>query len=115
MTMKVGIWGKHRIADRWSQMVYKVVKHISDSPVYVDAPLNSDGLERTLHRELLLPNDVLSPSVQEEISHDNRKNNKTKIKIPQKSQLSEADGEVCQPGSDRVDPGFSPSDCDDIT
>lgn len=51
-------------------------------------------------------------SLNQEISHDNCKNDKTKIKIPQKSPSSEIDGEVHQPGSDRVYPGFSPSDCE---
>lgn len=45
----VGIRGKHKIADQWSQTVYKVVIHTDDSPVYVVAPLTSDGPERTLH------------------------------------------------------------------
>lgn len=43
-------------------MVYKVVRHISDSPVYVVAPLTSEGPERTLHRDLLLPCGFLAPS-----------------------------------------------------
>lgn len=64
----VGIRGKHKIADRWSQTVYKMVKHIEDSPVYVVAPLTSDSPERTLHRDLLLPCGFLSPSVQDEVT-----------------------------------------------
>lgn len=64
----VGIRGKHKIADRWSQTVFKMVKHIEDSPVYVVAPLTSDSPERTLHRDLLLPCGFLSPSVQDEVT-----------------------------------------------
>ncbi|XP_030286832.1 uncharacterized protein LOC115589810 [Sparus aurata] len=62
LVKNVGIRGKHKIADKWSQTVYKVVRHISDSPVYVVAPLTSEGPERTLHRDLLLPCGFLAPS-----------------------------------------------------
>lgn len=49
LVKNVGIRGKHKIADKWSQTVHEVVRHISDSPVYVVAPLTSEGPERTLH------------------------------------------------------------------
>lgn len=39
LVKNVGLRGKHKIADRWSQTVYKVVKRIDDSPVYVVAPI----------------------------------------------------------------------------
>lgn len=62
LVKNVGIRGKHKIADKWSQTIYKVVRHIGDSPVYVVVPLTSKGPERTLHRDLLLPCGFLTPS-----------------------------------------------------
>lgn len=53
LVKNAGVHGKHKIADRWSQTVYKVVKHINDFPVYVVVPANSDGPNKTLHRDLL--------------------------------------------------------------
>lgn len=49
----VSLCGKHKLADRWSRHVYKVAKHIEDSPVYIIAPITSNGSERALHRDLL--------------------------------------------------------------
>lgn len=68
LVKNVSLRGKHKIADRWSSTVYRVIKHIGNSPVYVVAPLNSDGPERTLHRDLLLPCGFLSSSVENESS-----------------------------------------------
>ncbi|XP_062853490.1 uncharacterized protein LOC134316891 [Trichomycterus rosablanca] len=68
LVRNVGLRGKHKIADRWSQTVYKVLKRINDSPVYVVAPANSDGPERTLHRDLLLPCGFLAPSIEVEVT-----------------------------------------------
>lgn len=55
LVKNVGLRGKHKIANRWSQTVYKVIKQVRDLPVYVVAPFDSDGPERVLHRDLLLP------------------------------------------------------------
>ncbi|XP_076854679.1 uncharacterized protein LOC143509733 [Brachyhypopomus gauderio] len=55
LARNVGLRGKHKIADRWSETIYNVVKQIPDSPVYVVVPENTDGPERVLHRDLLLP------------------------------------------------------------
>ena len=55
LVRNVGIRGKHKLANRWSQTVYKVIKQVRDLPVYVIAPCDSDGPERVLHRDLLLP------------------------------------------------------------
>lgn len=56
----VGLRGKHKIADKWSKTVYRIVKQIDNSPVYVVAPVDSGSPERTLHRDLLLPCGFLS-------------------------------------------------------
>lgn len=73
LVKNVGVRGKHKIADRWSRTVYKVVKHINDSPVYVVAPVHSDGPERTLHRDLLLPCGFLAPSIEAEVNQHKQK------------------------------------------
>lgn len=58
----VGICGKHKIANRWSWTVYKVIKLVRDLH-YVIVPCDSDGPERALHRDLLLPCGFLSSVV----------------------------------------------------
>uniref|UniRef100_A0A672F450 Integrase catalytic domain-containing protein n=1 Tax=Salarias fasciatus TaxID=181472 RepID=A0A672F450_SALFA len=88
----VAMQGKHKIADRWSSTVYKVVKHIDDSPVYVVAPLTSDGPERILHRDLLLPCGFLAPSIQEEV--DQVKEKKGRAQTPHEQEASQ---ESCEP------------------
>ncbi|KAK7879131.1 hypothetical protein WMY93_034090, partial [Mugilogobius chulae] len=66
LVRNVGLRGKHKIADRWSKTVYTIVKQIPDLPVYVVIPENSNGPERVLHRDLLLPCGFL-PSTTEEV------------------------------------------------
>lgn len=63
----------NKIADRWSSTVYKVVKHIDNFPVYVVVPVNSEGPERTLHRDLLLPCGLLASSIQGELGQETEK------------------------------------------
>lgn len=58
----VGLREKHKIADKWSKIVYRIVKQIDNSPVYVLTPVDS-GPERTLHRDLLLPCGFLSTCI----------------------------------------------------
>nr|XP_055059066.1 uncharacterized protein LOC129442817 [Misgurnus anguillicaudatus]XP_055059067.1 uncharacterized protein LOC129442817 [Misgurnus anguillicaudatus] len=62
LVKNVGIRGKHKLADKWSNTVYQVVKQINDSPVYVVKPFSANGPERTLHRDLLLPCGFLTSS-----------------------------------------------------
>ena len=87
LVKNVGLRGKHKIADRWSQTVYKVVKHIDNSPVYVVAPQSFDGPERTLHRDLLLPCGFLSPSVpaeaEQSLQAKSKANNSRKTCVPE--------------------------------
>lgn len=65
LVRNVGIRGKHKIADRWSETIYTVVKQIQDSPVYVVVPEHTSGPERVLHRDLLLPCGFLPSTVKE--------------------------------------------------
>lgn len=65
LVRNVGIW-KHKIANRWSQTVYRVIKQVKDLPVYVIVPCDSDGPERVLHRDLLLPCGFLHSTVAEQ-------------------------------------------------
>lgn len=66
LVRNVGICGK------WSKMVYRIVKQIDNSPVYVVAPVVSVGPERTLHRDLLLPCEFLSSCVDESTSAESQ-------------------------------------------
>lgn len=52
----VHLRGKHKLADRWGQEVYKVLRRVNpDIPVYVVEQELGRGKRRTLHRNLLLP------------------------------------------------------------
>lgn len=55
LVKNVNIRGKHKLANRWEQTIYIVVKRIQDSPVYIVKPESGNGPHRTLHRDLLLP------------------------------------------------------------
>lgn len=46
---------KHKLADRWEPMVYRVLDQMGKLPVYKVRPVSEDGPTRTLHRDLLLP------------------------------------------------------------
>lgn len=60
LVKNVGLRGKHKISNRWTNTVYKVIKQIENLPVYVVAPFDDVGPERVLHRDLLLPCGFLS-------------------------------------------------------
>ncbi|XP_063058925.1 uncharacterized protein LOC134452454 [Engraulis encrasicolus] len=72
LVRNVGIRGKHKIADRWSETIYKVIKQIQDSPVYVVVPEHTNGPERVLHRDLLLPCGFLPSTVNNEQPEQNK-------------------------------------------
>ena len=56
LVKNVGLKGRHKLADRWSKTVYRVHRRVSpDMPVYVVCPVDGDGPNRTLHRNMLLP------------------------------------------------------------
>ncbi|CAL9706631.1 unnamed protein product [Knipowitschia caucasica] len=79
LVKNVGLRGKHKISDRWSQTVYKVIRQVKGLPVYVIAPFDSDGPERVLHRDLLLPCGfipVAEEQIQDTIPERTRKSKK---------------------------------------
>lgn len=51
---------KHKLADKWESVAYRVLQRMGDLPVYKVQPLSEDGPTRTLHRDLLLPCGQLS-------------------------------------------------------
>lgn len=55
LVRNVKLRGKHKLADRWEDDVYVVVKKAGDLPVYTVKPEGKSGPVRTLHRDLLLP------------------------------------------------------------
>ncbi|XP_043986574.1 uncharacterized protein LOC122839254 isoform X2 [Gambusia affinis] len=60
LVKNVGLRGKHKISNKWTNTVYKVIKQIENLPVYVVTPFDAEGPERVLHRDLLLPCGFLS-------------------------------------------------------
>ena len=56
--VRVKVFGNDRkVADKWEQSPYLVVKQISDKPVFRIRPLNAvdDSKDRILHRNMLFP------------------------------------------------------------
>ena len=57
----VGLQGKHKIADRWDEEPYKVLKQpIPDIPVFDVQKEDGTGRVKTLHRNELLLKDLIS-------------------------------------------------------
>lgn len=52
---KWGLKGKHKLADKWEEVVYRVVSKEEDIPVYSVVPDKGKGRERKLHRNHMLP------------------------------------------------------------
>lgn len=59
LVRNVRLRGKHKLADKWESLVYVVVNRAGDLPVYTVKPEGKDGPSRTLHRDLLLPCEML--------------------------------------------------------
>lgn len=55
LVRNVKLRGKHKLANRWEEDVYIVLRQAGDIPVYTVKPEGKDGPVRTLHRDLLLP------------------------------------------------------------
>lgn len=55
LVRNVKLRGKHKLANKWEDDVYVVLKKAGDMPVYTDKPEGKSGPVRTLHRDLLLP------------------------------------------------------------
>ncbi len=55
LVRKTGIQGKHKIADRWEEPIYRVVRKVNpDIPVY-EVKCETGNRTKVLHRNLLLP------------------------------------------------------------
>jgi transposase InsO family protein len=55
LVRKLGLKGKHKIADRWEDDVYIITKRDPDLPFYTVRKDKGKGKERVLHRNHLLP------------------------------------------------------------
>ncbi len=63
LVRNVGLKGAHKIADRWGEEVYKVLRQPSPGiPVFVVKRADGVGAEKTLHRNLLLPFSSVPPA-----------------------------------------------------
>ena len=63
LVRNLSIRGKQKLGDRWEDTTYLVTRKIPDLPVYAVRP-ERDGKERVLHRNLLLPFNVI-PQLQD--------------------------------------------------
>ena len=68
LVKKVGIEGKHKLADVWESSPYIIKSQpVPDIPVYLVQKENSNNRPRTLHRNMLLPFNALPcPEVETE-------------------------------------------------
>jgi len=55
LVRNVKLRGKHKLANRWEDDVYVVLRKAGELPVYTVKPEGKDRPVRTLHRDLLLP------------------------------------------------------------
>uniref|UniRef100_A0AAX7VQZ3 Gypsy retrotransposon integrase-like protein 1 n=1 Tax=Astatotilapia calliptera TaxID=8154 RepID=A0AAX7VQZ3_ASTCA len=55
LVRNVKLRGKHKLADRWEDDVYVVLRRAGELPVYTVKPEAKERPVRTLHRDLLLP------------------------------------------------------------
>ena len=55
LVRKLGLKGKHKLADKWEHEVYKVVDKDAKVPVYTVVRENGKGKPRTLHRNHIMP------------------------------------------------------------
>ena len=80
LVRKVGIKGKHKLADIWESEIYLVLrKPMPDVPVYVVQKESSNAKPRTLHRNMLLPfNGLPCFNVADEEATPSRKNVRAK-------------------------------------
>ena len=80
LVRKVGIKGKHKLADIWESETYLVLrKPMPDVPVYIVQKESSNAKPRTLHRNMLLPfNGLPCFNVADEEATPSRKNVRAK-------------------------------------
>ena len=102
---KVGLRGKHKLADRWDKDSYIVLdKPDSNIPVYKVQKEFGEGSVKTLHRNMLLPfsaipkiSDVGSSQRQKS---ENESNDRTKITpVPVSVSESESDSDSSEPSA----------------
>ena len=55
LVRRLGLKGKHKLADKWEEEVYRVESKEEDIPVYTVVPEKGKGRARKLHRNHILP------------------------------------------------------------
>ena len=64
LVRKLAFRGKHKIANRWENPIYLVVKQVGEGvPVYVVEPQTEQGPRRTPHRNHLLPCNIADEAI----------------------------------------------------
>jgi len=81
LVRNVGLQGRHKIANRWSEEIYVVVEQPNtDIPVFVVKREGKSQATRTLHRNLLLPVNFLP------LPHDLKQEREVHVKKPAEEQ-----------------------------
>lgn len=91
LVRKLGFKGKHKLANKWEEEPYKVLrKPCMDSPVYVVRRLDDEGPERTLHRNHLLPICIPLPATPDRtVKHKKKVTNHSTVNQPDQPESDE--------------------------
>ena len=84
----VGLQGRHKLADRWSDEVYNVIDQPNpEIPVYVIKQEGRSRVTRTVHRNLLLPINFLP--LTDELKKEERDNRNPEVEYRNKAETVE--------------------------
>jgi len=84
LVRKVGLKGKHKLADRWEEEIYVVTQKDPELPFYVVKKEGKIGKERTIHRNHVMP--VTWPVIKEFALPVTRKNKVRKTETHSQSE-----------------------------
>ena len=91
LVRKLGLKGKHKLADKWEETVYKIASKDEGIPVYSVVPEVGRGRARKLHRNHLLP--ITWPVLKDEVTKPvKHKPAKVKKKTVSKQHQDSSDG-----------------------
>ncbi|XP_055008873.1 uncharacterized protein LOC129408675 [Boleophthalmus pectinirostris] len=94
LVRNVKLRGKHKLANRWEDDVYVVLRKAGELPVYTVKPEGKDRPIRTLHRDLLLPCSFISATnTTEESSKKPQTKRRTRQCVVQEDEEYEEDSE----------------------
>ena len=99
LVQNVGIRGKHKLADLWENTPYVISDApMQDMPVYKVKPENAKGPIKTLHRNLLLPIDVIPSKC--DLKQSSLNSDETESELRQMRPNGNSDEDILSPDED---------------